>query len=149
MKATLLLSTILITGITIGQTPISEHYKIYNTHTKQITTPEQIAADCKDVDVLCFGEEHDDSAGHYMEKEIFKALQQQYGSKLALSMEMFETDCQLVLNEYLAGFISEDRFMKEARAWSNYKDYRSVVEIAKQNKLSVMRPIHHDVMLIW
>lgn len=114
------------------------HYKVYNTNTKQLTTPEQIAMDCKDADVLFFGEEHNDSAGHYMEKEIFNALQKQYGSKLALSMEMFETDCQLVLDEYLAGFISEERFLKEARAWSNYKDYKPLVELAKKNKLSVI-----------
>jgi uncharacterized iron-regulated protein len=121
-----------------SQTGIEKHYKIYNTNTRQLTTPDQIAADCKDADVLFFGEEHNDSAGHYMEKEIFSALQKKYGNKLALSMEMFETDCQLVLNEYLSGFISEERFIKEARAWNNYRDYKPVVEIAKQNKLAVI-----------
>ena len=121
-----------------SQNNIQDHYKIYNTHTKQLTTAEQIAVDCKDADVLFFGEEHNDSAGHYMEKEIFIALQKQYGSKLALSMEMFETDCQLVVDEFLAGFISEDRFIKEARAWNNYKDYKPAVEIAKLNRLSVI-----------
>ena len=121
-----------------SQSGIEKHYKIYNTRTKQLTTTEQIAIDCKDADVLFFGEEHNDSAGHYMEKEIFNALQKQYGNKLALSMEMFETDCQLVLNEYLNGFISEERMIKEARAWSNYKDYRPAVEIARQNKLYVI-----------
>jgi uncharacterized iron-regulated protein len=73
-----------------------------------------------------------------MEKEIFAALQRQYGNKLALSMEMFETDCLLVVDEYLAGFISEDRFIKEGRGWSNYKDYRPLVEIAKQYHLDVI-----------
>ncbi|MDZ4807403.1 MAG: ChaN family lipoprotein [Bacteroidota bacterium] len=121
-----------------SQPGIEKHYKIYNTRTKQLTTTEQIAIDCKDADVLFFGEEHNDSAGHYMEKEIFNALQKQYGNKLALSMEMFETDCQLVLNEYLNGFISEERMIKEARAWSNYKDYRPAVEMARQNKLYVI-----------
>ena len=121
-----------------SQPGIEKHYKIYNTRTKQLTTTEQIAIDCKDADVLFFGEEHNDSAGHYMEKEIFTALQKQYGNKLALSMEMFETDCQLVLNEYLNGFISEERMIKEARAWSNYKDYRPAVEMARQNKLYVI-----------
>jgi len=36
-------------------------------------------------------------------------------------MEMFETDCQNVLNEYLAGFIREKNFITDARAWHNYK----------------------------
>jgi uncharacterized iron-regulated protein len=138
MNPFFLCATFFICFSCFSQTGIEKHYKIYNTHTKQLTTPEQIAVDCKDADVLFFGEEHNDSAGHYMEKEIFSALQKQYGSKLALSMEMFETDCQLVLNEYLAGFISEERFIKEARAWSNYKDYRPAVEIARQNKLAVI-----------
>ena len=31
-------------------------------------------------------------------------------------MEMFETDCQNVLNEYLDGFIREKNFIIEARA---------------------------------
>ncbi len=121
-----------------SQTGIEKHYKIYNTQTQQLTTPRQIAIDCKNADILFFGEEHNDSAGHYLEKVILDALQQQYGSKLALSMEMFETDCQLVLDEYLAGYISEDRFSKEARAWSNYRDYKPMVELAKQHALDVI-----------
>lgn len=138
MKILFLSVNLVICLLSFSQTGIEKYYKIYNTRTKQITTPEQIAADCKNVQVLFFGEDHNDSAGHYLEKEIFNALQKQYGDKLALSMEMFETDCQLVLNEYLAGFITEERMIKEARAWSNYKDYKPAVEIAKQNKLAVI-----------
>ncbi len=138
MKAFFLFIGMLLNFLSFAQTGIENHYKIYNTHTKQLTTPEQIAVDCKEVNVLFFGEEHNDSAGHYMEKAIFNALQKQYSDKLALSMEMFETDCQLVLNEYLDGFISEERMIKEARAWTNYKDYKPAVELAKLNKLAVI-----------
>jgi uncharacterized iron-regulated protein len=53
-------------------------------------------------------------------------------------MEMFETDNQLGLNEYLGGFINEDRFTRDVRLWNNYKDYRPMVEYAKQNKLPVI-----------
>jgi uncharacterized iron-regulated protein len=138
MKLLLLLTTIIFSVSVFSQTGIEKHYKIYDTKTGQITTPAQIAAACKDADVIFFGEEHNDSAGHYLEKEIFSELQKRYGAQLALSMEMFETDCQLVVNEYLAGHISEDRFNKESRQWSNYKDYKPVVEIAKLNKLDVI-----------
>lgn len=117
---------------------IEQHFKIYDTKLKKITTVDDIAASMKDADVLFFGEEHDDSAGHYLEAEIFKALHRQYQDKLALSMEMFETDCQLVLDEYLRGYITEDRFMKESRPWGNYKDYRPAVEFAKNNSLAVI-----------
>lgn len=138
MKAILLTAAFFFYQISFSQTDIEKHYKIYDVRTKQLTTIDNIAAACKDADILFFGEEHNDSAGHFLETAIFKALYKLYGSNLALSMEMFETDCQLVLNEYLDGYISEERMIKEARAWSNYRDYKPAVEFAKQNKLSVI-----------
>src|SRR5687768_14416970 len=138
MKVIFLFTGLSLSFLSLAQTGIEKHYKIYNTKTRQLATPAQIAADCKEANVIFFGEEHNDSAGHFLEKEIFAELQQLYGDKLALSMEMFETDCQLVVNEWLAGHISDDRFVKESRAWSNYKDYKPVVDIAKQNKLDVI-----------
>jgi uncharacterized iron-regulated protein len=138
MRLTLLSICTLVFQFAFSQTGIEKHYKIYDTRTKQIVTIDAIAAACKDANVVFFGEEHNDSAGHYLEAEILKSLYRSYGDKLALSMEMFETDCQLVVNEYLAGFITEERFTREARPWSNYKDYRPAVEFAKQNKLDVI-----------
>lgn len=138
MKVLLLAASVFFYHDCISQSGIEKHFKIYDVKAKQPTTIEKIAAGCSDANVIFFGEEHNDSAGHYLEATIFKALHQQYGNKLALSMEMFETDCQLVLNEYLDGFISEDRMIKEARAWTNYKDYKPAVEWAKQNKLAVI-----------
>lgn len=113
-------------------------YKIYDTRSKQIVTIDQIVADMANADVLFFGEEHNDSAGHYLENKIYRALHAAYGSQLALSLEMFETDNQLVLDEYLQGRIDETRLGKDARLWSNYKDYRPMIEYAKQNKLPVI-----------
>jgi uncharacterized iron-regulated protein len=138
MKLLLAFTSICFCLSSYAQTGIENHYKIYNTKTGQLTTAAQIAADCKDANVIYFGEEHNDSAGHFLEKEIFNELQKLYGDKLALSMEMFETDCQLVVNEWLAGYISDDRYLKESRPWSNYRDYKPVVDIAKQNKLDVI-----------
>jgi uncharacterized iron-regulated protein len=132
---------VLLTAISIccvAQEGMENHFKIFDTRARQITTIENIAAGLKDADVLFFGEEHNDSAGHYLKAEIFKVLHQLFGADLALSLEMFETDCQLVLDEYLAGHISEERMIKEARAWNNYKDYRPLVEYAKRNRLDVI-----------
>jgi uncharacterized iron-regulated protein len=121
-----------------SQTGIGSHYKIYDTRTNQLVTIDKIADDFREADVMFFGEDHSDSAAHYLEAQIFKALHQRYGSDLVLSLEMFETDCQLVLNEYLDGFINEDRLRRDARPWDNYKDYRPVVEFAKENNLDVI-----------
>ena len=116
----------------------SSHYKIYDTRSGQLVTIEKIVDDMAAADVLFFGEEHNDSIGHYLENQIFRSLHNRYGAQMALSLEMIETDGQLALNEYLAGFIDESRFAKDVRLWSNYKDYRPMVEFAKQNKLAVI-----------
>jgi uncharacterized iron-regulated protein len=121
-----------------AQDSMSVHYKIYDTRTKQIITIDKIVTDMADADVLFFGEEHNDSAGHYLENKIFRALHAAYGGNLALSMEMFESDGQLGLNEYLAGKIDESRFSKDVRLWSNYKDYRPMIEYSKQNQIPVI-----------
>lgn len=139
MKPLLLLIVILFPAFAVfSQDSLSQHFKIYDTKSQQLTTIEKIIGDMSSADVLFFGEEHNDSAGHYLENRFFRALHQKFGDQLALSLEMFETDNQLVLNEYLAGSIDESRFSKDVRLWSNYKDYRPMIEYAKQNKVPVI-----------
>jgi uncharacterized iron-regulated protein len=138
MKIFMSSAYLLMTLCCLAQDKMESHYKIYDTRSKQIITIDKIVADCAGADVLFFGEEHNDSAGHYLENKIFRALHTQYGNNLALSMEMFETDGQLALNEYLAGQIDESRFSKDVRLWSNYKDYKPMIEYAKQNKIPVI-----------
>jgi len=120
-----------------AQDSINAHYKIYDTRTKQMISIDKIVTDMANADVLFFGEEHNDSAAHYLENKIFRALHAKY-TEVVLSMEMFETDGQLVLNEYLGGTIDEARFSRDSRLWSNYKDYRPMIEYAKQNKIPVI-----------
>jgi uncharacterized iron-regulated protein len=120
-----------------AQDSMNAHYKIYETRTKQVITIDKIVTGMAEADVLFFGEEHNDSAAHYLENKIFRALHAKY-PEVVLSMEMFETDGQLVLNEYLGGTIDEARFSRDSRLWSNYKDYRPMIEYAKQNKIPVI-----------
>lgn len=49
---------------------------------------------------------------------------------------MFETDNQIILNEYLQGLISTSRFESEVRLWPNYHtDYKPLVEMARENHI--------------
>lgn len=138
MKWLFLLSISFIRIAVYCQGDMSNHYKIYDSRTKQIISIDKIVNDMADADVLFFGEEHNDSACHYLENQIFRALFEKYGAGIILSMEMFETDGQLGLNEYLAGLMDESRFARDVRLWSNYKDYRPMVEFAKENKIPVI-----------
>jgi len=117
---------------------ISSHYKIYDVKKQKPISIDDIVADMAHADVLFFGEDHNDSVGHYLEAELLKKLHLKYPLKMALSLEMFPTDVQLEVDEYLAGLISEKNFIKESRVWGNYKDYRPLIEYAKQNGLKVI-----------
>jgi uncharacterized iron-regulated protein len=122
----------------LSQDSLSLHYKIYSSLNHKIITVDDLVNDMANADVLFFGEEHNDSTGHCIEYALFKKLSEKYPDKVALSMEMFETDCQNVLNEYLNGFIREKNFITDARAWVNYKDYRPLIEWAKANHIPVI-----------
>jgi uncharacterized iron-regulated protein len=137
MKTCIAFALLLLSFCALAQDPMAAHYKIYSTSKQKIVTIDEIADNLGKADVLFFGEEHNDSTGHYLEHAIFEKLAEKYRGKLALSMEMFETDCQTPLNEYLAGFIREKNFITEARAWKNYKDYRPMIELAKANHIPV------------
>ena len=92
-------------------------------------------------DVVFLGEQHDDSVAHKLQFEIFKAAFEKYGKdrKVALSLEMFECDVQVVLDEYLKDLIPEKQFLAASRPWGNYEtDYRPLVELAKEKNLPVI-----------
>ncbi|MDT8370330.1 MAG: ChaN family lipoprotein, partial [Longimicrobiales bacterium] len=116
-----------------------------------------------EVEVLFLGEEHDDRVGHRVQLEIFRRILVDHGGggpmaggaatparegsgpvrgefrEVVLSLEFFERDVQVVLDEYLAGLISEEHFLRSARPWDNYaRDYRPLVELAKETRIPVV-----------
>ncbi|WP_343533811.1 ChaN family lipoprotein [Pedobacter sp.] len=135
---TLKLLLLLILPILANAQDITQHYKVYDVKKQKVINVDDIVADMAKADVLFFGEEHNDSIGHYLEVTLFKKLATTYQNKVGLTLEMFHTDVQPVINEYLAGIISEKNFIKEARAWNNYKDYRPMVEFAKNEGIMVI-----------
>ncbi|RLJ74684.1 ChaN family lipoprotein [Pedobacter alluvionis] len=134
----LLLMFVLVTSTCLQAQEMSSHYQIYDVKKQKLIAIDDIVADMEQADVLFFGEDHNDSVGHYLEALLFRKLHSKYPLKTALSLEMFHTDVQPELDEYLAGLISEKNFIKESRAWGNYKDYRPLIEYAKQNGLKVV-----------
>lgn len=90
----------------------------------------------EEADIVFFGELHNNPIAHWLQLEITQDLYQAKSGKLMLGAEMFETDNQLILNEYLEGKISESSFEKEVRLWPNYKtDYKPLVQFAKDSSL--------------
>lgn len=82
-------------------------------------------------DVVFVGEQHDDPETHRVEFGLLDAIGR-LGRPVILSLEMFERDVQPLLNDYLAGRVSESDFIARSRPWDRYvTDYRPMVELAK------------------
>lgn len=97
---------------------------------------EKMMKQLEDADIVLFGESHDDPISHWLELEVTKDLFESKKEKLILGAEMFESDNQVILNEYIEGKISQSSFESEARLWPNYKtDYKPLIEFAKTNNL--------------
>ncbi len=125
----------------LPQIQISEaNYRIFDAKGNSVGL-EKVIAEVGKNDVVFLGELHDDATAHFLQAEIFKQTIEKYSlnRKVALSLEMFERDVQIVVNEYLDNQISEAQFLAASRPWGNYKtDYRPLVELAKEKKLSVI-----------
>ena len=97
---------------------------------------EEIAEKFQSVDVILIGEEHDDKIGHAEKLKLIRFLSER--QKFIISMEMFERDQQIVLNEFLSGFIDEKIFQTDIKLWNNFEDYKPIVLFAKENKIPIL-----------
>lgn len=92
--------------------------------------------DALNADIILFGEIHNNPICHWLERELAESIYKVKGKQLILGAEMFETDNQLIINEYLNDKIKESNFEAEAKLWNNYKtDYKPLVIIAKKNRI--------------
>jgi len=129
------------------KTKFSEkHYRIYDSSGKP-STLESIIYQFGLVDVAFLGEMHDDPVAHYIQELILRETTDRYwrnaySSKrrqIVLSMEMFERDIQMILDEYLFKIIDDHHFLSCVRPWRNYiQDYHPMVKFAQKNNLKVL-----------
>ena len=97
---------------------------------------EKMLREMDDADIVLFGELHNNPISHWIQLELTKDLFESKGENLVLGAEMFESDNQVILDEYLDSLISQGRFEAEARLWPNYNtDYKPLVEFARSKRL--------------
>ena len=105
--------------------------RVYDTKAAKFVSFQQLVDAAAKADVVFFGEQHDDPATHSAEAAVLAAIAAQRGSA-TLTLEMFERDVQPLLDQYLAGTISEKNFLDGSRPWERYTtDYRPMVELAR------------------
>jgi uncharacterized iron-regulated protein len=110
-------------------------YKIFSESGKEVKYSKMIEA-LDNADIVVFGEFHNNPICHWLEFEVTKDLSNINPKGITLGAEMFEADNQLIIDEYLQGYMKDNKFEEEARLWPNYKtDYQPLISFAKEKKL--------------
>ncbi len=110
-------------------------FELYDSNGQKATVA-QLLEKAQDADVFFFGELHNNPIAHWMQLELTQALHEAKEGKVVLGAEMFETDNQVLIDEYFADLIRQKDFEGESRLWNNYKtDYKPLLEFAKANNL--------------
>jgi len=126
----------LLAIVTMAFTKDKPAYLIYDSEGKSVKY-EKMLKQLSDADVILFGELHNCPITHWLQLELTVDIHGGTDRKLIMGAEMFEADNQMILDEYLGGVFSEDKFEDEAKLWTNYKtDYKPLVNYAKENELS-------------
>jgi uncharacterized iron-regulated protein len=126
---------------------VAGEYRVF-TGAGELASIDDIVAEMGRHQVVFIGEAHDDPTGHMLEAELLQRAYEAYGAPgsndgaprpLALSLEFFQRDAQPILDEYLAGLITERAFRADSRPWPRYEtDYRPLIEFSKENGLTVI-----------
>lgn len=111
-------------------------YRLFDQNGKNASYKE-LLKEASEADIVFFGELHDNPICHWLQYELTADLYKEKGKNLILGAEMFESDNQLIVNEYLKGQIKEKNFESEARLWPNYKtDYKRLLNFARDSSLT-------------
>ncbi len=134
MKNLLLLISI-VSFISFSFKPDKPAYKLFDKNGKEVKYSKMIN-DLKKNQIVFIGELHDNPIAHWMELQITKDLYDSTTHNLILGAEMFESDNQLVIDEYLQKLFSDKKFEVELKLWKNYKtDYKPLMTFARDNGL--------------
>ena len=105
-------------------------YLIYNSSGQEVNWQKMINS-LPGADIVFFGELHNDPISHWLELRVMETLYLEKKGKIIAGAEMFETDQQLILDEYLAKKIDDKRFEEGTKLWNNYTtDYKPLVRFA-------------------
>ena len=94
------------------------------------------------VQVIFVGETHDNPASHRLQEEILAALQQHNPGQITLAMEMFGAGQQAVLDRWVAGELSEKKFLKQVGWYQNWRMnfafYRNLLNYCRDHQIPIL-----------
>jgi uncharacterized iron-regulated protein len=91
--------------------------------------------------VVYLGETHDSQKDHQNQLKAIQELYQRH-KKIAIAMEMFQRPYQSVINQYLAGKLTEQEFLEQSeykKRWGfPWENYAPILRFAKEKQLPVL-----------
>ncbi|MEB3277963.1 MAG: ChaN family lipoprotein [Lyngbya sp.] len=102
---------------------------------------QKILQNLASADVVYLGETHDRIADHQAQLQIIQQLYQK-NPQMVIGLEMFQRPYQPILDQYIAGEISETELIEKSEylqrwgfPWSNYAE---ILRFARQNQIPVL-----------
>jgi uncharacterized iron-regulated protein len=87
-------------------------------------------------DIVLFGEMHNNPICHWLQNQLTRDLYARKRGQITLGAEMFETDNQAALTDFVTGQTTANELAERARLWPNYDtDYRPLVEYAREQHI--------------
>jgi uncharacterized iron-regulated protein len=134
MKTKILISISLILSLSLAAKD-KPAYKLFTSTGKEVKW-DKAAKDLQNSDIVFFGELHDNPIAHWLEYELLLQLYEAHDSSLVVGAEMFESNIQFALNDYLNGVFDAKKFQDTVKLWKNFKtDYQPLVDFAKEHKI--------------
>ncbi|MDY6791556.1 MAG: ChaN family lipoprotein [Thermodesulfobacteriota bacterium] len=140
-KTIVLVITLLTVMCAVGVTASLrvENPQLYDLSENRSISLKQLAVELKTKRIVLVGEHHNNIRHHINQLEVIRALHEA-GAKVAVGMEMFRSDSQKYLGQWVAGKIPEKEFEKIYYAnWNyNWSLYRPILQYARENRIPVL-----------
>lgn len=114
---------------------------VVETATGHVISIDELAAKLSDVSIVYVGETHTSAQDHEVQLKILEKLSQG-GRCVELGMEMFPAAAQPILDRYMRGEMTEDKFLDDVR-WKEvwgfpYQLYGPLIDFQKERHLPVL-----------
>ena len=104
-------------------------------------TPQTLIRELAKAQVVYLGETHDSAKDHEIQLKIIQELHNR-NSKIAIALEMFQRPFQGVIDNYLAGKITEAQFLQQSeyeKRWGfPWELYAPILRFAKEKQIPVL-----------
>jgi len=111
---------------------------ITDTATGEILTPEDLPARLAGTGLLLLGEEHTNMESHAAQLRVLRALADS-GRRVLIGLEMYPYTAQASLDEWHAGRLSEEEFLRSSRWYDNWGYnwlyYRDIFLFARDRRI--------------